>query len=554
VFVVIAACATTGAAWAASTEDVPRKQAARHLPAGLVQIAPTAAAPAGASSPGRLQPAPRFETVGSPRVVEYKTSSDVPDYNNGNNGNGITVPAGGSVPRSDYGIGMETGRMQGGGCFPVDPTTTTCLQEPDANGNLVTIQKARERWTLRLSYIDPTTPSATEVNIGFATNGFGAGGDSVYEWERRTPGGHSCFTFYPCDTYGFNLNEILGTAQWQNPSCAMKVGPGYHAYLFYQYSRYNATDTIPPGAQEWVPNTAATSTRLEQPGKILFSRAWSLSLASNALSISGPGIVNPEVDTPTGYPTAAPTIAPGTATVTVRSYDCGVIPNVAFTIDREFIQSSDGHAHTNQPSLDQVSSMGALSGTTDTNGNWTTTLTAGTISSTIKYTASTTNLLGQPFTAIPLLVTTGFVGMIDPGPGIPELRYTGQTTTHPSNHNASTELHLMLRDLGARYNLEADPADQGSLGLNDMSLPLGGLFDINAGWSSPHSRHRFGTDCDIDRRVQKADGSFAFADSRLLLSIAVNDMDGVGLLESGGRMHVQVPEYQVATILLRETR
>jgi hypothetical protein len=144
--------------------------------------------------------------------------------------------------------------------------------------------------------------------------------------------------------------------------------------------------------------------------------------------------------------------------------------------------------------------------------------------------------------------------MIDPGPGIPELRYTGQTTTHPSNHNASPELHIMLRDLATVYNLEADPVDQGSLGLNDMSLPLGGLFDIVAGWSPPHVRHRFGTDCDIDRRVQRADASFVFGDSDLLLDIAINDMDGVGLLESGGRMHVQVPEYQVATILLRETR
>jgi hypothetical protein len=198
--------------------------------------------------------------------------------------------------------------------------------------------------------------------------------------------------------------------------------------------------------------------------------------------------------------------------------------------------------------------MGSLSGTTNTNGTWTTTLTAGTIASTIKYTASTTNLLGQSFTATPLLVTTGFVSMIDPGPGIPELRYTGQTASHPSNHNASVELHLMLRDLGERYNLEADPADQGSLGLNDMSLPIGGIFDIGAGWSSPHSRHRFGTDCDIDRRVQKADGSLEFIDSDLLLDIVRNDMDGVGLLESGGRLHVQVPEYQVATILLREAR
>ncbi len=31
-------------------------------------------------------------------------------------------------------------------------------------------------------------------------------------------------------------------------------------------------------------------------------------------------------------------------------------------------------------------------------------------------------------------------------------------------------------------------------------------------------------------------------------------VNGVGLLESGGRMHVQVPEYAVADILLREAQ
>ena len=101
--------------------------------------------------------------------------------------------------------------------------------------------------------------------------------------------------------------------------------------------------------------------------------------------------------------------------------------------------------------------------------------------------------------------------------------------------------------------MQADPGDQGSLGLNDMSLPLGGVFDIGAGWSPPHSRHRFGSDCDIDRYAQRADGSSALIDTGVLQD-SVDQLDGILLIESGGRLHVQVPEYQVATILLRETR
>lgn len=35
------------------------------------------------------------------------------------------------------------------------------------------------------------------------------------------------------------------------------------------------------------------------------------------------------------------------------------------------------------------------------------------------------------------------------------------------------------------------------LRVNDMSLPLGGLFDIDNNWMSPHSGHRVGLEVDI---------------------------------------------------------
>jgi hypothetical protein len=272
--------------------DEPARTTPRSTPrpvkARQARIAPPAAQ-LHQAVPTNLHPAPSYETVSYVRLEDYITQGDVPNYDQNNNGAGVVLAAGASVPRSDYAIGIEGGRMQGGGCFPVDPSQpNTCLQETDANGNVVTVQKMRERWSFRLSYIDASNPGAGEVNIGFVTNGFASGGDSVWEWDRGVNGHHSCFTFYPCDLYGFNLNEIEGTAQWQNPSCAMNLGPGYHAYLFYQYSRYAAGETIPPGAQEWVPNTAATSTRLEQPGKILFSRSWALGISRTALTIQRP--------------------------------------------------------------------------------------------------------------------------------------------------------------------------------------------------------------------------------------------------------------------------
>jgi len=37
-----------------------------------------------------------------------------------------------------------------------------------------------------------------------------------------------------------------------------------------------------------------------------------------------------------------------------------------------------------------------------------------------------------------------------------------------------------------------------AIGINDMSLPWGGLFDIDNNWSTPHSKHRTGKSVDVD--------------------------------------------------------
>jgi hypothetical protein len=37
------------------------------------------------------------------------------------------------------------------------------------------------------------------------------------------------------------------------------------------------------------------------------------------------------------------------------------------------------------------------------------------------------------------------------------------------------------------------------LSINDLSLPKGGLFDINNNWTDPHITHRTGTDMDLNQ-------------------------------------------------------
>lgn len=515
---------------------------------------------------GRFGVMPQYASTNSPRLLMYPTSQDTPRWNSEEDfdGNGVPLPNN-TFPRNKYAVGIQTNGMSGGGCVPLDPAnnpTTNCLQLVNSSGQPYTPQAQRQLWTFRIAYIDPATPGAAEVNIGFV-GGFGSGnnGDWSVEWVYRTAGGHECFTFYPCDTYGLDLHYLTGTAAFSLPNCQMKLGPGYTAYIYYQSSPY-LSGQVPAGAQEWYPDTtAATPTRLEKPGGVIWSKTYSLGRADNAMQIGGPGIVHPQVNA-TGYSgvhdplnLGISSIPSGSGTVTVTTYDCGVLPNVAFTVAKEFLESG-GHNHS-APSDNDVNYLDALSGNTDTNGHFETRVHTGTVAGTMKYTATAQNLEGSPFTAEPLYITTGFASMIDPGPDF-NSRYTGVTPEHPSNHWGSVELHLFVRDLAQEYNDRvADPALQGSLGLNDMSLRMGGIFDLHFDYQKPHSQHSFGVACDIDHYLQRfTDNQTILIDYEDVLFNAASDLGGFLLIErkNNNNLHVQIPESMLTDVLLRQTR
>lgn len=48
------------------------------------------------------------------------------------------------------------------------------------------------------------------------------------------------------------------------------------------------------------------------------------------------------------------------------------------------------------------------------------------------------------------------------------------------------------------------------LGINDMNLPNGGLFDICSNWQAGHTFHRIGASVDIDSRVELFDNRGTF--------------------------------------------
>lgn len=79
----------------------------------------------------------------------------------------------------------------------------------------------------------------------------------------------------------------------------------------------------------------------------------------------------------------------------------------------------------------------------------------------------------------------------------PSYTLVGDRAIHPNSHFASATMAAALRELS-----DSLVAFSGTvLGVNDESIVLGGLFDLQANWSTPHCSHRRGTDADIRDRV-----------------------------------------------------
>lgn len=87
-----------------------------------------------------------------------------------------------------------------------------------------------------------------------------------------------------------------------------------------------------------------------------------------------------------------------------------------------------------------------------------------------------------------------------PASGAGAWRLTGVLNSHPGSHFATPSTITRIGAMATDY-FEATSGT--SIGINDMSLEWGGLFDIGPPrgpfWSRPHNLHRTGRSVDIDR-------------------------------------------------------
>jgi len=106
--------------------------------------------------------------------------------------------------------------------------------------------------------------------------------------------------------------------------------------------------------------------------------------------------------------------------------------------------------------------------------------------------------------------------------------------------------HQVLPLIAAEY-AKLRPGNR-RLSINDISLPMGGVFDDNQDWTRPHAEHRNGRDVDLnqDGLPCQADTHLRAAVNKFLVKLATNsngqprNPPSALLCESGGRKHIDV--------------
>jgi hypothetical protein len=109
------------------------------------------------------------------------------------------------------------------------------------------------------------------------------------------------------------------------------------------------------------------------------------------------------------------------------------------------------------------------------------------------------------FSQVPITVEVPTVASLQKGSTYEETGswdggHNGVTSQHTLNHNGTyTLLTAIPAVANAYFANQSTSGDQ--LGINDMSLPIGGLFDIKNNWVPSHGMHRSGNSVDIDHCI-----------------------------------------------------
>lgn len=161
-----------------------------------------------------------------------------------------------------------------------------------------------------------------------------------------------------------------------------------------------------------------------------------------------------------------------------------IVPNCDVTVSNGFFFEPRQHNHDNPPP--PVSALNPTSGNTGITG--------------LPVTVTTTRVgqvEGMVVCADLCTITPYFVAYT----GFTELSggsnwvLIGVTNDHPENHWGTPATISGIQAVASQYHAEFPNNDV--IGINDIALPIGGIFDLNRNWAGPHFNHSRGKAVDI---------------------------------------------------------
>ncbi len=213
------------------------------------------------------------------------------------------------------------------------------------------------------------------------------------------------------------------------------------------------------------------------------------------------------------------------------------LPNFGVTLTASMMLPSGGHRHTNQPPLDEMGEFedyvnnldgnGAFTTTTDENGEINVAYTAPEFSGKILITAMSTSENVKSKDSI----TVEVPGLVPIGGGANLITYTSTQAYHKlENSDCGTPAtNALILDVVKQYADEYGMENNIYLAVIDMSLPWGGLFDINGDWNTPHSLHRVGKSVDFSKWYRDASGEVTpvdiYVDGKLWMTTNLVDQE-----------------------------
>jgi hypothetical protein len=276
----------------------------------------------------------------------------------------------------------------------------------------------------------------------------------------------------------------------------------------------------------------------------------------DTFSTSRPAVV-PTLSLTLSQSTIAPSVPSQTSstTATAALTDGQGNPLSSITVDFSAVPFDliiSGHLHTNVSVApagsfeDPSAAQSTLTCTTDVTGSCQLNYIAPEVGGNYQITATATGISSlsdtKPITvqlALGTLLGGGDVVLTGNSGNTTYAGCPGTPILHSNNHNGIDDMVINVGSMAVGYYLQ-----QGvRLGINDMSLPWGGLFDICNNWATPHSMHRSGTSVDIDHAGYDANGNSTGApiDVINVLDIIANQLSLFRIPE-GGSIHYELYE------------